>query len=170
MSKFKVGQTVARIGKVVEIAEDSYPVVVTYSDGVMNESFTHEGNCEEKEGEPSLIPFQEADLLKPPVEFKKGDKVFDFRFGTGFIKSLDEGLYPLVIDFQGTTNATYTKSGFLLHHDRTRTLFHTWENPRIITDPYIDPKAEKRAELQAKLAELQAKLAEIQAALEALDE
>ena len=128
---FTVGQEVFSTnhgkGVVTCITEEAllYPVEVTFHDGSVEE-FTQSGKEFISEERPSLVKFEESNM----VEFYVGQEVCCKRNGKGVVVEIQEiGVYPVRVKFHNGGYDTYTADGKEYHRNLEPDLTPVQENP-----------------------------------------
>jgi len=107
--------------------------------------------------EGSIIPMPQDAPAKPPKSFEVDDEVYSLDFGSGkVIKSTN---FKVSVEFNIGEGA-YSENGCYFNTDANRTLFHKFENVRVVTEPTHDPNEQQIKDLEREIRELQNKLKE----------
>ena len=115
------------------------------------------------ENDGSIIPIPIDAPNNPPKPFEVDDEVVSLMHGKGrVIEAIDdeyEDIYhPVIAEFKDKQSFAFTLHGFFAAFDTNRTLFHKFENVRVVTEPTFTYHEQRIKEIENQISDLQKQL------------
>lgn len=154
MSNLKIGDT-AFIKCKVENFEDGHVELIPVGNYSVPFLFP--------ENDGSIIPMPIDAPNNPPKPFEVDDEVYSLMHGKGRVIEIikdeyDDVYYPIAAEFEDKQPFTFTLHGFYTVSNTNRTLFHKFENVRVVTEPTFTHNEQRIKEIENQISDLQKQL------------